>query len=243
MAIDWRRYRALTFDCYGTLIDWETGILAALRPWPTRHRLALDDDALLAAFGEAESRIQKEAPRTLYPDVLRASQRALAKRFGVAQEAADADSVARSVRDWPAFADSPAALAYLKRHYKLVIVSNVDRASFAHSNQKLAVEFDAIVTAQDVGSYKPAPAHFHEAFKRLAALGVPRAEILHVAQSLFHDHVPAKGLGMTTVWINRRAGKQGLGATPPPETAVIPDAEYPSLGAMAEAHRTATGSG
>ncbi len=239
MAIDWRRYRALTFDCYGTLIDWETGILAALRPWATRHRLALDGDALLAAFGEAESRIQREAPRTLYPEVLRASQRALAARFGVAEEPAEAERVARSVHDWPAFADSPAALAYLKRHYRLVIVSNVDRASFVHSNQKLAVEFDAVVTAQDVGSYKPAPAHFHEAFKRLAALGVPRAEILHVAQSLFHDHVPAKGLGMTTVWINRRAGKEGWGATPPPERAVIPDAEYPTFGAMAEAHRAA----
>lgn len=240
MAIDWGRYRALTFDCYGTLIDWETGILAVLRPWAVRHRLTLGDEALLAAFGEAESRIQKEAPRTPYPEVLRASQRALAERFGVAQEPDAADRVALSVRDWPAFADSPAALAYLKRHYKLVIVSNVDRASFAYSNEKLGVEFDAIVTAQDVGSYKPAPAHFHEAFKRLTALGVARAEILHVAQSLFHDHVPAKALGMTTVWINRRAGKEGWGATRPPESAVAPDAEFPTLGAMADAHRAAT---
>jgi len=239
MAIDWRRYRALTFDCYGTLIDWETGLLATLRPWAARHGLALGDEALLAAFGEVESRIQREAPRTPYPEVLRASQHALAERLGVAQEQDTADRVAQSVRDWPPFPDSPAALAYVKQHYKLVIVSNVDRASFAHSNRKLGVEFDAIVTAQDVGSYKPAPAHFHEAFKRLDALGVPRAEILHVAQSLFHDHVPAKGLGITTVWINRRAGKKGWGATRPPEKAVTPDAEFPTLGAMADAHRIA----
>ena len=243
MAIDWKHYRALTFDCYGTLIDWEAGLLAALRPWAARHRIALGDEALLAAFGEAESRIQKEAPRTPYPEVLRASQRALAERLGVVQEPDAADRIALSVRDWPAFGDSPAALAYLKRHYKLVIVSNVDRASFVHSNKKLGVEFDAIVTAQDVGSYKPAPAHFHEAFRRLAALGVPRAEILHVAQSLFHDHVPAKALAMTTVWINRRAGREGWGATLPPEKAVAPDAEFPTLGAMADAHRRAAASG
>ena len=239
MAFDWRRYRALTFDCYGTLIDWETGILAALRPWAARHSISLDDDALLAAFGEAEFRIEMGAPRTLYPEVLRATQRALAERFGAAREEEEAERVARSVRDWPAFPDSPTALAYLKGHYKLVIVSNVDRASFAESNKKLGVEFDAIVTAEDVGSYKPNPAHFHEAFKRLGAIGVHRAEILHVAQSLFHDHVPAKGLGMTTIWINRRAGKRGWGATRPPESAVTPDAEFPSLGAMAEAHRAA----
>ena len=241
MAIDWRRFRALTFDCYGTLIDWESGLLAALRPWAKTRGLALADEALLADFAAAESGIQDTRPKTLYPDVLRQSLRAIAARHGVEASPAEEDAVGNSVRDWPAFPDSAAALAYLKRHYKLVIVSNVDRESFRHSNRRLGVEFDSIVTAQDVGSYKPNPAHFHEAFKRLSAQGVAKEQILHVAQSLFHDHVPAKTLGMTTVWINRRAGKPGWGATRPPPIAVTPDAEFPSLAAMAEAHRKEAG--
>ncbi|MGH6798568.1 MAG: haloacid dehalogenase type II [Roseiarcus sp.] len=240
MAIDWDRFEALTFDCYGTLIDWESGILAALRVWAAKHALELDDGALLAAFAEAESAIEAAQPKLPYPDVLRATQRALAMRFGVAPNFNDDESLGTSVRDWPVFPDSPAALAYLKRHYRLVIVSNVDRGSFAYSNRKLGVEFDSIVTAQDVGSYKPNPAHFHEAFKRLDAMGIPRSRILHVAQSLFHDHVPGKDLGMTTLWINRRAGKRGWGATAPPPTPVTPvtpDAEYPDMAAFAAAHR------
>jgi len=240
MAVNYGSFKALTFDCYGTLIDWESGILAALRPWARRHASALGDEALLAAFAEAESAIEATEPKLLYPDVLRATQRALAARFGITPNRADEDAVGGSVPDWPAFPDSPSALAYLKGHYKLAIVSNVDRASFADSNKRLGVEFDSIVTAQDVGSYKPNPAHFHEAFKRLADLGVARGEILHVAQSLFHDHVPAKALGMTTVWINRRAGKEGWGATKPPPKPVKPDAEFPTMEAFAAAHRAAT---
>ena len=240
MPIDWRRFKALTFDCYGTLIDWESGILTVLRPWAAKHALRLDDEALLAAFAAEESPIQAAQPGLLYPEILRATHRAIAKRFGIASSASDEDSVAASVRVWPAFPDSPAALAYLKRHYRLVIVSNVDRESFACSNKKLGVEFDSIVTAQDVGSYKPNPAHFHEAFRRLAAMGIARREILHVAQSLFHDHVPAKSLGMTTVWIDRRAGKAGWGATKPPSGSVTPDAEYSSMEALAAVHRAET---
>lgn len=233
--IDWRHFKALTFDCYGTLIDWERGLLAAVRPWATEHGITVDDEALLAMFAGIESPIQSAQPKLLYPDVLRAALRALASRLGVSVTKGEQDSVGNSIRDWPVFPDSAAALAYLARHYKLVIVSNVDNASFAHSNRKLGVEFASIVTAEDVGSYKPDPAHFHEAFRRLLAMGIERSEILHVAQSLFHDHVPAKALGMTTVWINRRAGKAGQGATPV-SAAVTPDAEYSSMAAFAEAH-------
>jgi 2-haloalkanoic acid dehalogenase type II len=243
MTIDWRRFKALTFDCYGTLIDWEAGLVAFLRPWAARHKIGLDDEALLAAYAEAESAIQKSSPGLDYPSVLAASQRALAERFRVPPSREGENKAGLSIRDWPAFPDSLAALAELKKHFKLVIVSNVDRASFVYSNKKLGVAFDAVVTADDVGSYKPNPAHFHEAFKRIAALGIARAEILHVAQSLFHDHVPAKRLGMTSVWINRRSGKKGWGATRPPEMTVAPDAEYPTLGAMAAACRTALAGG
>ncbi len=239
MTIDWRRFRALTFDCYGTLIDWESGILSVLRPWAAKQGIRSDDEALLADFAAAESRIQTATPALLYPRVLAETLKALGVKHGVAVGEEEARGAGASVPDWPAFPDSPGALAYLKYHYKLVFVSNVDRASFAYSNKRLGVVFDAIVTAQDVGSYKPNPNHFHAAFRRLAEMGIAQGEILHVAQSLFHDHVPAKALGMTTVWINRRAGRPGWGATRPPEMPVQPDAEFPSLEAFAAAHRAA----
>ena len=133
-----------------------------------------------------------------------------------------------------------AALAELKQRFKLAILSNVDRASFAHSRKKLGVEFDLAVTAQDVGSYKPNPAHFHVGLEQLAAMGVPKAKVLHVAQSLFHDHVPAKKLGLPSVWINRRGGTGSEGATPQAD-AVTPDLEVPSMAAFVAALRATSG--
>jgi 2-haloalkanoic acid dehalogenase type II len=239
--MDWRKYRALTFDCYGTLIDWESGILAALAPWRARAGVAVADGELLAAFAAAESRIEAEQPRLLYPRVLAESLAALAGGLGASASSAQGAALGASVKDWPAFPDSAEALAYLKRRYKLGILSNIDDSSFAASNRKLGVAFDVVVTAEQVGSYKPNPAHFEEGFRRLAAQGVARDQVLHVAQSLFHDHVPAKRLGMTSVWINRRKGKEGWGATMPPEAVVAPDAEFPTLAALAEAHRAAVG--
>jgi 2-haloalkanoic acid dehalogenase type II len=142
------------------------------------------------------------------------------------------------VKDWPAFPDSPEALAYLQRHYKLVIVSNVDRASFRHSNARLGVTFDAVVTADDAAAYKPALNHFELALAQLAEMGVTRDQVLHVAQSLYHDHVPAKQLGLRTMWVNRRAahGQDG-GATPTAPVPVTPDGEVPTLAALVDAHR------
>jgi 2-haloacid dehalogenase len=239
--MDWRKYRALTFDCYGTLIDWESGLLAALAPWRAQAGVTVADGELLAAFAAAESRIEAEQPGLLYPRVLAESLAALAAGLGASASLAQSAALGASVKDWPAFPDSAEALAYLKRRYKLGILSNIDDVSFAASNRKLGVAFDIVVTAEQVGSYKPNPAHFEEGFRRLAAQGVTRDQILHVAQSLFHDHVPAKRLGMTTVWINRRKGKEGWGATMPPEAAVAPDAEFLSLAALAEVHRAAVG--
>jgi 2-haloalkanoic acid dehalogenase type II len=142
------------------------------------------------------------------------------------------------VKDWPVFPDTPEALAYLKRHYKLVIVSNVDRASFRHSNAKLGVTFDAIVTADDAGAYKPAPNHFQPRPGPAGRDGRPQDQVLHVAQSLYHDHVPAQELGLRTMWVNRRAahGQDG-GATPPAPVPVTPDGEVPTLAALADLHR------
>ncbi|MFQ6018357.1 MAG: haloacid dehalogenase type II [Kiloniellaceae bacterium] len=232
-------FKALTFDCYGTLIDWETGITAALKPWASRHGVSAGTAELLARFARFESEREAQRPAKPYPAVLAAVLRDIAGEFGIAATQEDAEAFARSVRDWPAFPDSREALHYLKRHYKLVIVSNVDRASFRHSNDKLGVAFDLVVTAEDAGSYKPGRAHFDRALAGLAAMTVPKDKVLHTAQILYHDHVPAKKLGLATIWINRQAGKAkaGPGATPPPPEAVSPDFVVPSMAAMVELHR------
>jgi 2-haloacid dehalogenase len=242
-ALDLGEFSALTFDCYGTLIDWETGILAALRPWVAAHRVEAGDEELLAAFGRAESRREADDPTAPYPRILAGVLEDLAAELGTTVTPKEAAAFGDSVKDWPAFPDSADALAYLRRHYRLVIVSNVDRASFRHSNAKLGVTFDAVVTAEDAGAYKPAPNHFRVALARLAALGVPKDRVLHVAQSLFHDHVPAKELGLRTMWVNRRAsrpgggGPSGSGATPLPPVPVTPDGEVPTMAALADLHR------
>jgi len=234
-------FAALSFDCYGTLIDWETGILATLRPWAERHGLGAGDDALLAEFSRIEPALQVAAPATLYPDILADAFRAVGRHFGRAVGDAEARAFGQSVKDWPAFADSAGALAYLKRHYKLAILSNIDRASFAHSNRRLGVEFDLIVTAEDVGSYKPTPRNFEVLLERLAGLGVPKARVLHTAESLYHDHVPAKRFGLASAWINRRTGKGSFGATRAPDESVRPDWQFASLAELAAAHRQETG--
>ena len=231
-------FSALTFDCYGTLIDWETGILAALRPWTEAHRVEVGDGELLVAFGRAESRREAADPTAPYPQVLAGVLEDLAEAFGATASPEEAAAFGDSVQDWPVFPDTPAALAYLKRHYKLVIVSNVDRASFRHSNAKLGVTFDAIVTADDAGAYKPAHNHFRLALARLADLGVPKDRVLHVAQSLYHDHVHAQQLGLRTIWVNRRPQGRDSGATPAAPVPVTPDGEVPTLAALADLHRT-----
>lgn len=235
MRIDVCKYDALTFDCYGTLIDWETGLKTVLRSWAERCGVTSDDDQLLAAFGDAEAAAEIAHPTLLYPDILRLVLQRMAGSFGVARDAVAEDELARSVGDWPAFSDSRDSLRALKAHYKLAILSNVDRASFARSNQRLGVEFDLIVTAEDVGSYKPDERNFQALLVKLEEMRIPRARVLHVAQSLYHDHVPAKKLGLRTVWINRRMGKGTPGATLRPDTPVSPDLEFPSMQAFSEA--------
>lgn len=235
-----RTFRALTFDCYGTLIDWERGILEVLRPWAERHGIEAPDEALLERYGQAEARLEQAEPALLYPDVLRGAQTELARLYGVPEDPAEADAFARSIRDWPPFPDSAGALHYLKRHFRSGILSNVDRESFRFSNERLGVAFDLVVTAQEVGSYKPKPGHFHEAFRRLDELGVAREEILHVAQSLYHDIAPATALGLKTVWVDRRRGKGGAGLTPP--AAAQPDLVVASLAELVELHKAQSSS-
>jgi len=227
-------FTTLTFDCYGTLIDWEAGILAAARPWLDAKGVTADDEAVLAAFAKSEAAQEAANPAMLYPDILAAVHTDMARAFGVAADAEAARRFGQSVGDWPAFPDSPAALAYLKRHFRLVILSNVDRASIARSIARLGVDFDAVFTAQDIGAYKPSPRNFDYL---LAHVGVPKTQVLHVAQSLFHDHVPAARAGLTGAWIDRRAGKAGGGATPVPAEVPTPAFTFRTLEELAAAHR------
>lgn len=229
-------FRVLSFDCYGTLIDWESGIFAALAPL-LAHLPSLSRDAALEAFGRQESAAERENPRLRYSEVLASVYRSLAAEWGVRASAEDAARFGASVPSWPAFEDTAAALAYLKRHYKLVILSNVDHVSFAGSEPRLGVAFDAVFTAEDIGSYKPNAANFRYMLERLAERDIEKRAILHTAQSLYHDHVPAKRLGLVSCWIDRRGGRGGFGATPAPAAGVTPDFRFPSLQAMAAAHR------
>lgn len=233
-------FKALTFDCYGTLIDWETGILAALQPLLGAGNVTLAREAVLAAFARHESAQQAVTPDMLYRDLLAEVHRRLAREWQVSVPEASHLAFGGSVPHWPAFADTPAALAYLGRHYRLIILSNVDRDSFAASNAKLGVRFDAICTAQDIGSYKPDARNFRYLIETVAKMGIGRNEILHTAQSLYHDHAPAKAAGLASAWIDRRQNQEGWGATLAPAQPPAYDLRFMSLEEMADAHRALT---
>lgn len=228
-------YKALSFDCYGTLIDWESGILEALRP--LRERSGVDSGELLEAHGEIEHATEVEHPDLVYSQLLEKVHAGLCRRFGVAEDVEEAAKFGASVGDWPAFPDSREALGYLKQHFKLVILSNVDRLSFAGSNRRLGVEFDYIFTAQDIGSYKPDLRNFEYLLTHLGEAGIAKGELLHVAQSLYHDHVPANRMGIASAWIDRRHDKPGGGATVLPDPMPHYDFRFTSLGELADAHR------
>ncbi len=230
-------FSVLTFDCYGTLIDWETGLLAALAPLRGRAAAPLTDDAVLAAFAQLEGCQQAQTPAMPYDEVLAAVHAQLAAAWGVPEEAAADARFGASVGDWPAFPDTADALRYLKQHFRLVILSNVDRASFSRSLPRLGVALDAVHTAQDIGSYKPDPRNFTYLLDRLGEWGVTKPQVLHVAQSLFHDHVPANAIGLALAWIDRRHAIGGGGATAPIDGDVRYDFRFPSMAALAEAHR------
>ncbi|MCY4487592.1 MAG: haloacid dehalogenase type II [Deltaproteobacteria bacterium] len=232
-------YRALTFDCYGTLIDWESGIWDALQPLIMRSgRSDVTREAGLLAFAKNESRHQRSSPGLRYPELLVRVHRSIAESLGMATSEALDEAFGESVPLWPAFPDSADALRVLKRHYKLVILSNVHREGFAASNRKLGVDFDAIYTAEDVGSYKPADANFEYLLAHLDSdLGMNKGDILHTAQSLHHDHAPAKRFGLANAWIDRQRLSEGgsWGATEEVEDVPEVDFKFYSMGEMAQA--------
>ncbi len=230
-------FNVLTFDCYGTLIDWETGIVNALRPLFGSALVGRSRDDILAAFARLESAQEAETPDMVYPELLARVHRRLAEEWGIAATAADHRAFGGSVGEWPAFPDSAAALAYLKWFYTLVILSNVDRASFAQSQKRLGVAFDAVYTAEDIGSYKPDLRNFRTMIDGLQRSGHPAGDILHTAQSLFHDHAPANAVGLRSAWIDRRGGTAAAGATPPPPAGVRWDFRFSSMAELVEVHR------
>jgi putative hydrolase of the HAD superfamily len=235
-------FAALSFDCYGTLIDWEAGIATVLTPWAREQGLDLGAEQLLVAYADHEATVEAQQPRALYPQVLATAFRRTGETLGRPVADAWAQRLARSVGDWPAFPDSADALARLARRYRLIIVSNVDRAGFEASNRHLRADVAAVITAEDVGAYKPAQPHFRALDATLHDLGIERSALLHVAQSLFHDHVPARREGLASVWINRRHDRPGWGATPPPSGDWSYDLVFPTMRAFADAVDAAFGS-
>ena len=232
-------YRVLTFDCYGTLIDWECGIWDALQPLMMRNSVTgLTRDAVLRAFAQCESRQERATPGLRYPELLARVHVRMAERLGLQTDDELNAAFGASLPHWPAFPDTADALRILKQHYKLVILSNVHRGGIADSNRKMGVEFDAIYTAEDIGSYKPADANFEYLLAHLKSdLGLERSDVLHTAQSLHHDHVPARKFGLANAWIDRQRLSEGgsWGATERVETTPTADFVFFSLGEMAEA--------
>ena len=232
-------FKVLTFDCYGTLIDWETGIWDALQPLLMHNACeSVTRDVALQAFGMFESRQESETPDMLYPAVLTRVHPAIAGHFGLDTTSELDDAFGRSVALWPAFADTADALRILKQHYRLVILSNIHRDGFAASNRKLGVEFDAIYTAQDIGSYKPSAANFEYLLSHLRDdLGLESTEVLHTAQRLRHDHVPARAHGLANAWIDRQRLSEGghWGATAAVDEHPDTDFLYFSMMEMANA--------
>jgi 2-haloacid dehalogenase len=236
-------FNVLTFDCYGTLIDWESGIVTALQPLLARAGQSLAREAVLTMFSQHETLLEHANPTLRYSELLARVHDELATGWGVAPDAAESQRFGASVGDWPAFPDTVASLRYLQQHYKLVILSNVDRDSFRTTRPRLGVTFDAIYTAEDVGSYKPDPRNFVYLIEHLAAMGIDKSAILHTAQSLFHDHAPANAGGLASAWIDRRHDVAGWGATAAPPADVHYDFRFISLAEMVDSHRTALRSG
>ncbi len=212
-------FKVLTFDCYGTLIDWETGIWDALQPLLMANRCSrVTRQPALELFARVETAQEAATPDMRYPVLLARVHALMAAELELTSSAALDSAFGASLPHWPAFADTADALRVLANHYRLVILSNVDRDGFAASNRKLGVEFDAIYTAEDVGAYKPSAANFDYLLEHLERdLGLAAGDVLHTAQSLHHDHVPATARGLATAWIDRqRLSETGAwGATAP----------------------------
>ena len=227
-------FDAVTFDVYGTLIDWEPSIIAFFRRWAERNGVASREEDLLMAFDRARAEIQRERPVHLYPEVLRRCFDRISAELGVAIDTREREAFAASPHQWPAYPDSHSGLTALQARAKVVgALSNIDNASLESSCRTLDFQFDLVVTAERVGAYKPDWPHFHTAIADLAARGIPRERILHVGQSLRADIAPANKLGLKCAWINRPDRSLGLSGEGAAEAK--PDLTVSSLAALVAA--------
>ena len=235
-------FKALTFDVYGTLIDWESGMVEGLKPLTEKVSRHLSRDDILEAHAYYESTTQKWTPSKVYSDLLAVVYRRLAEEWNVETSWEECQAYGLSVRQWPAFDDSREALVYLKQHYKLIVLTNTDNQSFQGSNARLGVHFDGVYTAEDIGSYKPADRNFDYMLETLERQGIQKSEILHTAESMFHDHAPANKHGLKNCWIYRRHDKEGFGATMNPGDMPTYDFRFDSMADLVKAHQQALAS-
>ena len=235
--MEFEHFTAISFDCYGTLIDWESGILPVIRALLTGDGQSLADSAILELYGEFEAEAES-GPYRSYRDVLEAVVRAFADRFHFEASSKEIRSLHESVPEWQPFADTVPALRELQKRYKLAVISNIDDSLFAETRKNLGVQFEVVVTAEQAGSYKPSINNFQMAQHRLA---IAPDRLLHVGQSVYHDVVPARALGIATVWVNRKSARPGIGAvrgSSVPALEQQPDLEVPDLASLVRAIRT-----
>lgn len=234
-------FKALTFDVYGTLIDWESGMIQGLKPLTDKVDRVLSRDEILEVHAYHESTLQALTPSKIYSELLAVVYRRLAEDWGIKVSWEECQAYGHSVRQWPAFEDSRAALTYLKEHFQLIVLTNTDNLSFSGSNSRLGVNFDGIFTAEDIGSYKPADRNFEHMLDVLARRGIERHQILHVAESMFHDHGPANRHKLANCWIYRRHDKDGFGATMDPGELPTYDYRFNSMADFVKAHQAELG--
>lgn len=231
-----RDYRALSFDVYGTLINWESGMLSGLRPLTDRLGTEMAEDRVLEMHARHESSAQAQTPERRYSELLATVYRRCAETLGLTVDWEECERYGAGVGDWPAFDDSAEALAYLQAHYRMIVLSNVDNRSFAGAQEKLGIAWDNVFTAEDIGSYKPAQANYDYLLRGISEMEIAPGALLHTAESMFHDHVPARANGLDNAWIYRRHAKEGFGATMDPGSLAETTFRFTSLAQMAEAH-------
>ncbi len=233
--INLKKFKSLTFDVYGTLIDWEPSILAFLEAWASRNGVKASHEELLKAFDDARAHYQQLKPAMLYPEVLKSCYSYICDRWRIQPDRKEQEKFSLTVGDWEPFPDVPESLRYLKQFFKLGALSNIDNHSLSLSMKKMGVEFDVIATAERVGSYKPGLPHFVAGLTDLAGMGILPHENLHIGQSLRADIRPGNLLGLTTAWINR--GERTLGLVGLGAELAAPDLRYSKLADLVEAHK------
>jgi 2-haloacid dehalogenase len=229
--LDFSSFEVLTFDCYGTLIEWEAGILSALHRILSAHGKRLDDATLLKLYGDFEQ-LSEEGEFHPYRKVLESVVRRFGAHLGFVPTDEEVRSLPDSLATWRPWPDTVEALRQLKTRFRLAIVSNVDDDLFAATRPLLQVDFDEVITAQQAQAYKPSLKVFELALSRVKA---PAYRVLHIGQSIYHDVIPAQALGLATVWVNRPSVRSGIGAVK--AAAAKPDLEVTSLAELAQAAR------